>query len=180
MAAAPGSARLGVTVASTVPIPADVCGGTPQLGDGFGISVVASGGNKPSYKVVTMLSKSETQKKPGNPSASGFDICLGARNVEYAGPNVTPVPLTDCDQPATDRSWKTKNGTCAVPRFGPGGIVYYWGLVADYPSAKPKSCPTAPNSNLFPGVISKNKTGAGVEQITFCKPYPWDGAGAHH
>ena len=40
--------------------------------------------------------------------------------------------------------------------------------------------PTAPGSNLFPGVISKNKTNAGDSVITFCKPYPWDGAGAHH
>ena len=72
MAAAPGSARLGVTVAPSVPIPPGVCGGGPVLGDGFGISAVASGGNTPSYKIDTQLSKAEVQKKPGNPGASKF------------------------------------------------------------------------------------------------------------
>jgi len=70
-------------------------------------------------------------------------------------------------------SWKEKDGTCADLASG-----YHWGLVPDYPSSV-KSCPTSPGSNRFPGVLSKSKTNAGDVIITFCSPWPWDGAGGY-
>jgi hypothetical protein len=49
--------------------------------------------------------------------------------------------------------------------------------MGDYPNNKVKSCPTNPGSNLFPGVITKNKTGSGDIVIASCQPFPWDGGG---
>jgi hypothetical protein len=168
-AASPTSARLGMTVAGSVPVPSNVCGGTASYGNGFWITTVQSGTAKPSFQVVTKLAKTEVNRKPGNPGATKFDICLGTFNVNNhpATPSANPT----CTDPTTSESWKTKDGSCAVFQNG-----YYWGLVADYQS-KVKSCPTSPNSSLFPGVLSKVKTGAGDVVITFCKPYPWDGGG---
>jgi hypothetical protein len=166
-AASPTSSRLGMTVASSVPVPPSLCGGTARYGDGFWITTVQSSTAKPSFKVVAKLAKSEVNRKPGNPGATKFDICLGAKNT-------SPGTLLDgCSSPTNSKSWKTKDGSCAV--FDPATGLY-WGLVADYQS-KVKSCPTGINSNLFPGVLSKMKTGAGDVVITFCKPYPWDGGG---
>ena len=165
---AASSARLGVTVAPSVVVPSNVCGGPGTqlgLGDGFWITTFQSPLNQPSFKVVATLAKKEVQEKPGNPGATKFDICLGTFNT-------SPGTLSPgCASPTNSQSWKTKDGSCAVLVNG-----YYWGLVADYPS-RVKSCPQNPGSNLFPGVLSKNKTGAGNVVITFCKPYPWDGGG---
>jgi hypothetical protein len=165
---AASSARLGVTVAPSVVVPSNVCGGPNTqlgLGDGFWITTFQSPSNQPSFKIVATLAKKEAQEKPGNPGATKFDICLGTFNT-------SPGTLSPgCASPTNSQSWKTKDGSCAVLVNG-----YYWGLVADYPN-KVKSCPQSPGSNLFPGVLSKNKTGAGDVVITFCKPYPWDGGG---
>jgi hypothetical protein len=163
VAAAPTTARLGVTVAQSVPIPADVCGS--QVGDGFAITVVQSAGNRPSYKVIATLDKAQV-KNSGKTSPNSFDICLGAKNLLGT--------TAGCTSPATSLSWQTKNGSCAVLRNG-----LYWGYMKDYPSTV-KSCPTTPGSGLFPGILSRNKTNAGDVVITFCKPADWDGAGGFH
>jgi hypothetical protein len=166
------SARLGVTVAASVPIPTSVCTGPGTqlgLGDGFWITTFQSSSDEASFKVVATLNKNEVREKPGNPGATKFDICLGAKNTKPG------TLLPGCASATNSQSWRTKDGTCAVFDAATG---LYWGLVADYTSKeKVKSCPTTPGSNLFPGVISKMKTGAGDVVITFCKPYPWDGGG---
>ena len=170
---APTSARLGVTVAGSVPIPTNpaICAGPgvqAGLGDGFWITTFQSSSDLASFRVVATLNKNEVREKPGNPGATKFDICLGAKNTKPG------TLLSGCNSPTDSVSWKEKDGTCAEFDAATG---LYWGLVANYPS-KVKSCPTTPGSNLFPGVLSKMKTGAGDVVITFCKPYPWDGGGA--
>jgi hypothetical protein len=158
-----------MTINPSVTVPASLCGtGFQQRGDGFGVSTVRLTLDKPSFKVVATLDKA-TVKASGKTSASQWNICLGAFNVN------NPPPGSGCSNNAgTSKSWLAKNG-CAV--FDGG---YYWGLVADYPS-KVKDCPTVPanppSSGLFPGVLSKNKTNAGDVVITFCVPYPWDEKG---
>ena len=171
---AASSARLGATVAPSVPIPTGpgICTGPGTqlgLGDGFWITTFQSSSDQASFKVVTTLHKNEVKEKPGNPGATKFGICLGAKNTS---PGTHPP---GCASATNSESWRTKDGSCAVFDAATG---LYWGLVADYTSKqKVKSCPTTPGSNLFPGVISKNKTGSGDVVITFCKPYPWDGGG---
>ena len=165
-AAAPGDARLGMTVNPSVQVPASVCGtGFQQRGDGFGVSTVRSGVDKPSFKVVATIDKTVV-KASGKTDVSLWNVCLGAFNV------TNPPPGTvECSNATTSNSWRTKNGTCAVLNGG-----FYWGLVADYPSSV-KNCPTAIGSNRFPGVLKRNKTNAGDVVITFCVPYPWDEKG---
>ena len=159
-----GGSKIGITVASSVTVPPGVCGSTfDQLGDGFGSSSVQASG-QPSFKIEVKLSKSEAQGGP----ASAFDICLGAFNTTNPPGEVGE---TDCDSSPNPESWMTKDDSCAVLVDG-----FYWGLVADYPSSV-KDCPKNPGSGLFPGIVSRRKSGAGEIFITVCAPHPWDEKG---
>jgi hypothetical protein len=173
-----GPARLGVTVAGSIDIPAGVCGTGPtpftQYGEGFASTSIKSPGDQPSFKIVARLDKAVVRTKPGNPGATKWDICLGAINVlnpPVGLPNGYVPSPSECNEPAVDISWRTKDGSCAIFKDG-----YFWGLLASYQS-KVKSCPISPGSGLFPGVLSKMKDNAGDLVITSCVPYSYDEKG---
>ena len=148
----------------------DLCGGSPQQ---VGPGTVFEGFNfgtsdAPSWQLTMQVDKSELI----NPSrgAAQYDVCLGTKNISpgqhdatTCNPNGTTI--------SNSASWPAKGGGCALPDAN--GV--YWGNVPDAPSSV-KKCSQA----LSPVVLSKNKTNAGDLVITFCVPYPWDGAGGFH
>jgi len=114
---------------------------------------------------VTRIDKSIV-KASGPRSPNAFDVCLGALNT------VTGLTTgSTCANPATDPSFPSKSGPCAVRATAPDGSDYYWAVLPDPPNGA-KSC-TDPKIK-FPVVLSKTKNGAGDVILTSCVPYPFD------
>lgn len=148
----------------------DLCGGSLlKVGSGTVFEAVNSGtGSTPSWTITMRVAKSALVDPARG--AALYDVCLGTVNLS----KTTPYVGLERDQPAcassTDYSWPAKGGCAKYD-----GTKNFWGNVPDA-SPSVKKCSQA----LSPVVLSKNKTQSGDLVITFCAPYPWDGAGGFH
>ena len=168
-AAAPGDARLGMTVNPSVTVPASVCG-TGSNSAATDSASVPSGrlGTSPRSRWSRRWTR-QWSRRAGRPMSR----CGTSASAPSTSPPVRRKPglyeLLERDDLEVVADEETE--PCAVARRR-----LLLGARRRLPE-QVKNCPTAPGSNRFPGVLSKHKTNAGDVVITFCVPYPWDEKG---
>jgi hypothetical protein len=143
---------LAVSVFAGIAPPPGVCPGFVPLGAGAFVNVLRSSSALPDTTFTWQLDKSLV-KQAGIPGAAKFNLCIGAEDLLHPdGIGATP--------------WKSKSGQDAIPVLDADlGVVLFYAVAPDCPK---KGRPTGPC------VLHRNKTGAGVVEVTAFEPAPWD------